>query len=107
MLTIVDLVDYSMVKLNILVVILFHDHAVVVDGAKIILLPTIESKNLVAIMIVSNSVLNIVFKEIIHVCLWNNFYFCMSFVNCIVISLKNVFKVIIISLQTGETKLPV
>ena len=47
-----------MVELKILGIILCHDHAVVVDSAKIDwnrLLPTIKSKNLVAIMIVNNS----------------------------------------------------
>ena len=41
-----------------MVIILCHDHAVVVDKPKIDwnqLLPTIESKNMVVIMIVSNS----------------------------------------------------
>ena len=48
-----------MAELNILIIILCHDHDVVVDLAKnfqwLLLLPTIESKNLGAIMSVSNS----------------------------------------------------
>ena len=48
-----------MVELKVMVVILCHDHADVVDSAKKTdwnrLLTTIEFKNLVVIMIVSNS----------------------------------------------------